>query len=250
MNKCYKYTDEKYEIFVENSVFIKDKEKNEYLKSEMQNLPKSIQKSLIEYTPKVDGSKFTLNIVFLIFLFFINILLLKYSDINMQPIPISRYTSYIFLIFYLLLNIFIHELGHVKSLNYMGKEHQKIGFKMNYYVFPAIYVEMNEIYLISKTEKIIVHLAGLIANYLTINSIQVINVLFVGNKILDSSFIFFSYALIWNLVPILNSDGYKVLITLFSVDELENKRKNHLIVKTIQTISIVLAIETVISWFM
>ena len=28
MSKCYKYTDEKYEVFVENSVFIKDKEKN------------------------------------------------------------------------------------------------------------------------------------------------------------------------------------------------------------------------------
>ncbi|EGO9014034.1 hypothetical protein D2A61_13390, partial [Enterococcus faecalis] len=72
-----------------------------------------------------------------------------------------------------------------------GKKHQKIGFKMNYYIFPAIYVEMNEIYLISKNEKIIVHLAGLITNYLTINFIQVINLLFLKNKILDSSFIFF-----------------------------------------------------------
>ena len=34
MSKCYKYTDEKYEVFVENSVFIKDKE-NVYLKSEL-----------------------------------------------------------------------------------------------------------------------------------------------------------------------------------------------------------------------
>ncbi|HGX0858261.1 TPA: hypothetical protein ACNSAE_002786, partial [Enterococcus faecalis] len=126
---------------------------------------------------------------------------------------------------------------------------QKIGFKMNYYIFPAIYVEMNEIYLISKNEKIIVHLAGLITNYLTINFIQVINLLFLKNKTLDSSFIFFSYALLWNLVPVLNSDGYKVLITLFSVDELENKRKNHLIVKLIQAISLLLVIETVISWF-
>ena len=49
-------------------------------------------------------------------------------------------------------------------------------------------------------------------------------------------------------VPVLNSDGYKVLITLFSVDELE-KKKNHLIVKLIQAISLLLVIETVISWF-
>ncbi|MGT3033182.1 hypothetical protein ACM5QZ_12890, partial [Enterococcus faecalis] len=44
---------------------------------------------------------------------------------------------------------------------------------------------------LSKNEKIIVHLAGLITNYLTINFIQVINLLFLKNKILDSSFIFF-----------------------------------------------------------
>ena len=108
---------------------------------------------------------------------------------------------------------------------------------------------MCRIHNVSKNEKIIVHLAGLITNYLTINFIQVINLLFLKNKILDSSFIFFSYALLWNLVPVLNSDGYKVLITLFSVDELENKRKNHLIVKLIQAISLLLVIETVISWF-
>ncbi|MBO0441217.1 peptidase [Enterococcus sp. DIV0869a] len=48
----------------------------------------------------------------------------------------------------------------------------------------------------------------------------------------------------------LNSDGYKVLITLFNIDELDNKRKNHMIVKTIQGISILLAVWTVISWFL
>ena len=162
MSKCYKYTDEKYEDFVENSVFIKDKEKNVYLKSELKN-----------------------------FLLFINVILLNHSDTKIQSISANLHLAYIFLFFYLSLNIFIHELGHIKSLNYIGKKHQKIGFKMNYYIFPAIYVEMNEIYLISKNEKIIVHLAGLITNYLTINFIQVINLLFLKNKILDSSFIFF-----------------------------------------------------------
>ena len=249
MSKCYKYTDEKYEVFVENSVFIKDKEKNVYLKSELKNLPKSIQESLNEYTPKVTVIKFASIITFFIFLLFINVILLNHSDTKIQSISANLHLAYIFLFFYLSLNIFIHELGHIKSLNYIGEKHQKIGFKMNYYIFPAIYVEMNEIYLISKNEKIIVHLAGLITNYLTINFIQVINLLFLKNKILDSSFIFFSYALLWNLVPVLNSDGYKVLNTLFSVDELENKRKNHLIVKLIQAISLLLVIETVISWF-
>lgn len=181
MSKCYKYTDEKYEVFVENSVFIKDKEKNVYLKSELKNLPKSIQESLNEYTPKVTVIKFASIITFFIFLLFINVILLNHSDTKIQSISANLHLAYIFLFFYLSLNIFIHELGHIKSLNYIGKKHQKIGFKMNYYIFPAIYVEMNEIYLISKNEKIIVHLAGLITNYLTINFIQVINLLFLKN---------------------------------------------------------------------
>ena len=143
MSKCYKYTDEKYEVFVENSVFIKDKEKNVYLKSELKNLPKSIQESLNEYTPKVTVIKFASIITFFIFLLFINVILLNHSDTKIQSISANLHLAYIFLFFYLSLNIFIHELGHIKSLNYIGKKHQKIGFKMNYYIFPAIYVEMN-----------------------------------------------------------------------------------------------------------
>ena len=108
MSKCYKYTDEKYEVFVENSVFIKDKEKNVYLKSELKNLPKSIQESLNEYTPKVTVIKFASIITFFIFLLFINVILLNHSDTKIQSISANLHLAYIFLFFYLSLNIFIH----------------------------------------------------------------------------------------------------------------------------------------------
>ena len=122
MSKCYKYTDEKYEVFVENSVFIKDKEKECIFKSELKNLPKSIQESLNEYTPKVTVIKFASIITFFIFLLlFINVILLNHSDTKIQSISANLHLAYIFLFFYLSFEYFIHELGHIKSLNYIGK---------------------------------------------------------------------------------------------------------------------------------
>ncbi|AWC44902.1 peptidase [Bacillus cytotoxicus] len=47
----------------------------------------------------------------------------------------------------------------------------------------------------------------------------------------------------------LNSDGYKILITIFNIEELENKRKNHILVKLIQVIGVILAIRSVMLWF-
>ncbi|OJG27711.1 hypothetical protein RU98_GL002414 [Enterococcus caccae] len=221
-----------------------------YFKNEIDNLPTSILSSLKEYVPKIRGLSFAVFIFLFAFLLIGNFILVKHADVSIQAIPISDYLAYLFLVGYLLFNICTHEIGHIKALNYMGRKHQKIGFKLNYYVFPAVYVEMNEVYLLAKTEKIVVHLAGVITNYVIINLFQVLNLLFFSSKTIDSAFIFFSYALLWNLLPILNSDGYKVLITLFNIDELDNKRKNHMIVKTIQGLSILLAIWTVISWFL
>ncbi|MGI2710425.1 hypothetical protein [Bacillus cytotoxicus] len=66
---------------------------------------------------------------------------------------------------------------------------------------------------------------------------------------MSNCFIFFSYAMWWNLIPVLNSDGYKILITIFNIEELENKRKNHILVKLIQVIGVILAIRSVMLWF-
>lgn len=191
MSKCYKYKDNEYEIFVEDYVFIKDVVNNIYLKNEIDNLPKSISSSLIEYIPKIHGQYFFLFVFLFVFLLVGNLILLNYANVNIQSIPISDYLAYLFLVGYLLFNIFTHEMGHIKALNFMGRKHQKVGFKLNYYVFPAVYVEMNEVYLLSKTEKIVVHLAGLVVNYMIINLFQIVNILFFNSKTIDSAFIFF-----------------------------------------------------------
>ncbi|KAA8787598.1 peptidase [Paenibacillus amylolyticus] len=47
----------------------------------------------------------------------------------------------------------------------------------------------------------------------------------------------------------LNSDGYKILLTLLNKDEFEDSKKNHLIIKVIQIIGVLLAIRSVLLWF-
>ena len=67
MSKCYKYTDEKYEVLLKIPYLLKIKEKNVYLKA-IEKFTKSIQESLNEYTPKVTVIKFASIITFFIFL--------------------------------------------------------------------------------------------------------------------------------------------------------------------------------------
>lgn len=120
---------------------------------------------------------------------------------------------------------------------------------MNFYVFPSFYVQLNDIYMLSKKEKLIVHSAGIYINLFIILTFQIINTLFLKMDMLSVSYIFFFLALLWNVIPVLNSDGYKILLTLLNKDEFENSKKNHLIIKIIQIIGVLLAIRSVLLWF-
>ncbi|MDT3958299.1 peptidase, partial [Staphylococcus kloosii] len=124
----------------------------------------------------------------------------------------------------------------------------KVGFKLNFYVFPAIYVQMNEIYMISRKEKIIVHSFGLFVNFTFINLVQIINEFTVNNVSLTIAFMLFSSTMIWNLIPMLNSDGYKVLLAILYLDEYNNFIKNHWLVLSIQILGVLIALNTLIHW--
>ena len=248
MNKCYKYEDDNYEILVEKQIFIKDKKANDYYKSNISNLNENIIEKLVEYKSKVSLTHYFLFWVSFISLFFLNIILIKKMFKN-HPLFEHNIYNYIFFALYLLINIFIHEIGHIKSMHLFEKRYNKIGFKMNYYVFPSIFVQINDIYLLTKREKIIVHCSGLLLNLFIIDTIQIVNIFFWDNYILSYSFLFFSYALFWNIVPVLNSDGYKILLVLLNMDELEIAKRNHWFIKITQIIGLILAIRAILLWF-
>ncbi|RZH99689.1 peptidase, partial [Staphylococcus condimenti] len=69
-----------------------------------------------------------------------------------------------------------------------------------------------------------------------------------NNISLTLSYMLFSSTMIWNLVPMLNSDGYKIMLALLSLDEFSNFTKNHWLVLIFQIIGVSIALNTLIHW--
>jgi len=240
MNKWYSYEDENYEVFVERSVYIKEKATDDVYKISIKTLTPNLRDKLTVYKPKISrkmsflwclmlGCNIGLNLLFLF-------LYLK-ADTSFPYQWNTLLGAFGFLIFF----VVSHELSHMKALSYFGKKYSKIGCKLNYYIFPAIYVEMNEVSLIAEREKLIVHSAGLMTNYLTLNTLYLMTFL-LPNIFLLSLFKFFSYMTLLNLIPFLNSDGYKMLMVALHIDELKDYKKNNVIISGIQAIGVIIAI--------
>ncbi len=82
--------------------------------------------------------------------------------------------------------------------------------------------------MLSRIDKIIVHSFGLFVNFMFINFIQLVNVCFFDNYSLTLAYLFFFSTMVWNLIPILNSDGYKIMLAALSLDEFNNFTKKPL----------------------
>lgn len=248
MKQCFTFENEEYEIFVENEVFVKDKCKKEFYKTSIINLDETLKEQLSVYKSKINSVNFTIYITLFLVLLVSNLYFIHFFGYTFPRFE-HNLMNYSIFVSYMIFNVFIHELGHIKSMNFFGRKHNKVGFKMNFYVFPSFYVQLNDIYMLSKKEKLIVHSAGIYINLFIILTIQIINTLFLKMDMLSVSYIFFSLALLWNVIPVLNSDGYKILLTILNKDEFENSKKNHFIIKIIQIIGVLLAIRSVLLWF-
>lgn len=127
---------------------------------------------------------------------------------------------------YLAVSIAVHEASHVAALHIFGRSIDKIGFRMNHWVFPAFSVRMNQSLLLSRQEQVCVHAAGLLVN-LVVNAVTLAcNRWSWQSTALDfaASAVFIAAA--WNVVPVLNSDGYRVLLSLTGTDATRELRAN------------------------
>ncbi|MCS4485591.1 peptidase [Staphylococcus americanisciuri] len=244
--KPLKYENDDYEILVQNHVFIKDKKAKNYYRNDISSLNKSMRECLIEYHEKISDRTFIIYIAFMLVMIIANYIHLLY--LQRVLIPDANNISIVIIVVYFVFNIILHEIGHIYSLKYFGRSYDKLGVKLNFYVFPAFYVQMNETYMLSKNDKIIVHSFGLFINFTLINVFQLLNMLFINNYTLSLSYLLFSSTMIWNIVPILNSDGYKIMLAFLSLDEFSNITKNHWIVILFQIIGLSIAINTLIHW--
>src|SRR3989449_4132835 len=111
-------------------------------------------------------------------------------------------------------SISIHEAGHALAIRHFGRHVRKFGVAM-YYLFPCFYVDSTDMSLGSRRQRVIVSLAGPFAGLIVAAACGVVaqaapNTLAGGIAFNASSLLVFQFVL--NLLPILDLDGYHVLV--------------------------------------
>ena len=113
------------------------------------------------------------------------------------------------------LSVSVHEAGHALAITHFGRRVRRLGFAM-YYFFPCVYVDSTDMTMSTRRARIVVSLAGPIGG-LTIGAICALVAAaeggFVGGLAFKAASLFiFQFA--FNMLPILELDGYFVLCDL------------------------------------
>jgi putative peptide zinc metalloprotease protein len=112
------------------------------------------------------------------------------------------------------LSISVHEAGHALAIRHFGRRVRRFGFAM-YYLFPCCYVDSTDMSLASRWKRVIVSLAGPFSGLVVAAACAVVawiapdtlagELAFQGASLLVLQFVL-------NLLPILELDGYHVLV--------------------------------------
>lgn len=133
--KILKYENNKYEILLQKHLFIKDKSTNTYYHNSISSIDENTLNEFSEYQEKIPFILFLAYIIFNTLMIIINYFYVLH--LHKQVTPEFSKDTLIIVIFYFITNIFFHELGHIYSLKFFGKNWDKCGVKLNFYVFPA-----------------------------------------------------------------------------------------------------------------
>src|SRR5438477_1980483 len=126
--------------------------------------------------------------------------------------------SYLLGIFALLvlqvMSISVHEAGHALAIRHYKRHVRRFGFAM-YYLFPCFYVDSTDMTLGSRGQRIVVSLAGPFAGLTTAAACAVAAAVLPGTLQGELAFkaaSLFVFQFVFNLLPILELDGYHVLV--------------------------------------
>jgi len=126
--------------------------------------------------------------------------------------------SYVLGIFVLLvlqvMSISVHEAGHALAIRHYNRHVRRFGF-MIFYLFPCFYVDSTDMSLGTRGQRIIVSLAGPFAGLSTAAACAVAAAALPGTLAGELAFkaaSIFVFQFVFNLLPILELDGYYVLI--------------------------------------
>jgi CRP-like cAMP-binding protein/Zn-dependent protease len=112
------------------------------------------------------------------------------------------------------LSISVHEAGHALAIRHYKRHVRRFGVAM-YYLFPCFYVDSTDMTLGSRAQRIVVSLAGPFAGLTTAAACAIAAAALPGTlagEILFKAASLFVFQFVFNLLPILELDGYHVLV--------------------------------------
>jgi CRP-like cAMP-binding protein/Zn-dependent protease len=122
------------------------------------------------------------------------------------------------------LSISVHEAGHALAIRHYGRRVRRLGV-MIYYLFPCAYVDSTDMAMATRRQRIVVALAGPIAGA-TVGAICAFvaadDTGVVGGIAFQAASLF-AFQLALNLLPILELDGYHVLMDVVDVPFLRQR---------------------------
>jgi putative peptide zinc metalloprotease protein len=121
-------------------------------------------------------------------------------------------------------SISVHEAGHALAIRHYGRRVRHLGL-MIYYLFPCAYVDATDMAMASRQQRIVVSLAGPIGGA-TVGAVCALIAAFDGGIVGSIAFqgaSLFTFQLVLNLVPILELDGYHVLVDLLDAPFLRQR---------------------------
>ncbi|MEA2660704.1 MAG: putative peptide zinc metalloprotease protein [Chloroflexota bacterium] len=112
------------------------------------------------------------------------------------------------------ISISVHEAGHALAIRHYKRRVRRFGVAM-YYLFPCFYVDSTDMTLGSRAQRIVVSLAGPFAGLTTAAACAVAAAALPGTLAGELAFkgaSLFVFQFVFNLLPILELDGYHVLV--------------------------------------
>lgn len=225
------YADDTFEVFITDKYsVVHDVNSGKFYEAQSSHLPEQVTKTA-QRKISIFSTKAALFATFsTLIMLAINITL----GTQEEEVTTSRFL--VWFVPYMVISVVLHEGAHIGMLRVCGKRIDKIGFKLNYIIFPAFYVRMNQTVLLPMADRIMVHVAGIWMN-LTLNCcVYILNRLIINSNDLSYSLKFATIALAANALPILNSDGYRCLLAWANVNEYLDGRRNPRWVSVIKAI--------------
>lgn len=147
---------------------------------------------------------------------------------------------------YIAVQTVVHEGAHLVALHSMGRRADKVGFKLNFWVFPAFYVRMNDVLLLPRRDRVVVHSAGLLVNG-TINLAVIASCANGRAPAVAFATLVFTPGLVANSLPLLRSDGHKTLLAALDINERRRVRDNPPLVRVLHAASWAVAAVTTVA---